>query len=137
MNGDSARAKIGSNLIIAGISLQLLWFIFFVIVASFFHNRLRQYPTRVILTHPTIQWQKYLASLYFVSAMIVMRSAFRLAEYAEGFTGYLQSHEVFFYMFDSVPMLAVMAWMNWQHPGEISLLLRQQLKSAERGQELV
>ena len=52
---------------------------------------------------------------YFVSIMILIRSAFRLVEYAEGFTGYLQSHEAFFYVFDSVPMLVVMAWMNWQH----------------------
>jgi uncharacterized membrane protein len=135
MNGDSAKAKAGSNLTIAGISLQLLWFIFFVIVAAFFHYQMRLSPTSTA-QHRNVRWEKYLRSLYFVSIMIVIRSAFRLVEYAEGFTGYLQSHEAFFYVFDSMLMLVVMVWMNWQHhPVEISLLLRaEDSKMAERSQ---
>jgi len=63
-------------------------------------------------------------SLYAVSALVIIRSIFRVAEFAQGHDGYLQSHEVFFYIFDSIPMFALMVWLNWQHPGEIGLLLR-------------
>jgi hypothetical protein len=124
MNADSSKAKVGSNLVVAGISLQLLWFIFFIILAALFHYRMSLRPTKIVRDAPKIQWQRYLGSLYFLSIMVVVRSGFRLAEYAEGFDGYLQGHEVFFYVFDSVPMFAVMVWMNWHHPGELSLLLR-------------
>jgi RTA1 like protein len=136
---DSSGATIGSRMILGGVALQLLWFIFFIVVAAHFHRRIRLYPTTVAKNRPDIRWQWYLGSLYFVSAMIVMRSVFRLVEYAQGHDGYLQSQEVFFYVFDAVPMLIVMAWMNWQHPGEISSLLRgSKSKSAETTQtELV
>jgi hypothetical protein len=110
-------------MILAGVVLQLTWFVFFVVVAGFFQMRMRRVPTTIVLTHPEIRWQRYLSTLYLVSAMIVVRSLFRLVEYAQGYDGYLQSKEVFLYVFDSVPMLVVMVWMNWQHPGEISLLM--------------
>ena len=63
-------------------------------------------------------------SLYVVSALVIIRSIFRVVEYAQGHEGYLQSHEVFFYVFDSIPMFALMVWLSWRHPGEIELLLR-------------
>jgi hypothetical protein len=125
-------------MILGGVALQLLWFIFFLTVAGIFHRQIRLHPTTVAKNRPDIRWQRQLGSLYFVSTMIVVRSVFRLVEYAQGHDGYLQSKEVFFYVFDSVPMLIVMAWMNWRHPGEISSPLRGGKLSAETTQtELV
>ena len=75
--------------------------------------------------YPHVQWQRYLGSLYIVSVLVIVRSVFRLAEYTQFWNGYIQTHEAFFNLLDSVPMLGVMVWMNWQHPREISVLLRQ------------
>jgi hypothetical protein len=121
---NSSAAKSGNNIVTAGIALQLLWFIFFVVGAALFQHRMRMYPSVRIQTRPDIRWQRYLGSLYFVSALIVVRSIFRLLEYGQGYNGYLQSHEAFFYVFDSVPMFMVMVWMSWQHPSESALLLK-------------
>lgn len=122
---NSSKAQFGNKLILAGLAFQLLWFTFFIIVAALLHYRVRLSPTMIIQVRPDIKWQRYLGSLYFVSMVIVIRSAFRLAEYVDGRNGYLQSQEVFFYVFESALMLIVMVWTNWQHPGEISLLLRE------------
>jgi hypothetical protein len=129
---NSSTANIGTGLILAGIALQLLWFLFFMAVSASFHRRMLLRPTTIVQRYPEIRWQRYLGSLYFVSMMIVVRSIFRLVEFAGGSDGYLQTHEVFFYVFDSVPMLIVMVWMNFEHPGETSQLLkREELKRFE------
>jgi RTA1 like protein len=51
-------------------------------------------------------------------------SIVRVIEYIQGNNGFILSHEVFLYVFDSLPMLIVMLWMSWKHPSEVGLLLR-------------
>ena len=46
----------------------------------------------------------------------MLRNVFRVVEYADGHTGYLMRHEVFVYVFDALPMFAVLLWYNWVHP---------------------
>jgi hypothetical protein len=132
MTGNStsnSKADMGQKIILAGIILQLLWFGFFMVIAWHLQYRMNRAPT-VASRNPDYQWRKYLMSLYVVSALVIIRSIFRVAEFAQGHDGYLQSHEVFFYIFDSIPMFALMVWLNWQHLGEIGLLLR---KAGTRG----
>ncbi|KXG46840.1 RTA-like protein [Penicillium griseofulvum] len=73
---------------------------------------------------PSIRWQKYLITLYVVSVLIWIRSAFRVIEYLEGNAGSIMRHEAYIFIFDATLMVLVMAWMNWFHPSEIGLLLR-------------
>ncbi|CAI7677044.1 unnamed protein product [Penicillium pancosmium] len=120
---DKTMADTGNNVIIAGLVIQLLWFALFVLVAALFHKRLASTPTpRSSL--PNIRWQSYLSTLYVASTLIIIRSTFRVAEYVQGNDGYLLSNEVFLYIFDALPMLIVVVWLHWRHPGEIGLLLR-------------
>ena len=93
---DSLTAKSGNNMILAGVSLQLLWFVFFIIVAAFFHYRIRLYPTMIAQHRPEIRRQRYLGSPYFVSYTI----GFPTCGVCRGYNGYLQSQEIFFYVFD-------------------------------------
>jgi len=44
-------------------------------------------------------------------------------EYLEGFSGYLLSHGVYLYLFDSVLMLCVMVIFNIVHPIEVVALV--------------
>jgi high-affinity Fe2+/Pb2+ permease len=122
-NASTTKANMGQKIILAGIILQLLWFGFFVVIAWHLQHRMNRAPT-VAARNPAYHWRHYLISLYVVSALVIIRSIFRVAEFAQGHDGYLQSHEVFFYIFDSIPMFALMVWLNWRHPGEIGLLLR-------------
>lgn len=122
-SGSTTKAGMGQKIILAGIILQLLWFGFFMVIAWHLQYRMNRAPT-VASRNPVYQWRKYLMSLYVVSTLVIIRSIFRVAEFVQGHDGYLQSHEVFFYAFDSIPMFVLMVWLNWQHPGEIGLLLR-------------
>ncbi|KAL7913766.1 RTA1 like domain-containing protein [Trichoderma velutinum] len=122
---NQSMANIGNGIIIAGLVLQLLWFVFFVIVAATFHWRMILAPTACSLK-PEIRWQNYLHTLYFVSALIMIRSLYRVVEYAQGNSGYLMTSEAFLYVLDSLPMLIVVVWLLWKHPGEIGMLLKGQ-----------
>lgn len=53
----------------------------------------------------SIPWKQPLQSLHGISALIPIRSIFRIVEYAMGNEGYPLSDEWKLYVFDSVPML--------------------------------
>lgn len=53
----------------------------------------------------------------------MIRSVFRVVEYLQGFSGYLLSHEVYLYIFDSVLMFFVMVIFNVVHPSEVVALV--------------
>ncbi|KAI6373023.1 hypothetical protein MCOR25_003554 [Pyricularia grisea] len=107
----------GSNVIIAGLFVQLFCFGCFIVVSIAFHMAIKKQPTRQ--SSSDIPWQKHLKALYVGSALIMVRSIFRVVEYLQGFSGYLLSHEPYLYVFDALLMICVMIWFNWIHPGEI------------------
>ncbi|KAJ5274036.1 RTA1 like protein [Penicillium angulare] len=51
--------------------------------------------------------------------MILIRSIYRVIEYAQGNSGYVISHEVFIYVFDATMMFLVMIVMNDFHPSVV------------------
>jgi hypothetical protein len=121
-SGTVSAMKTGENIIIGGLVVQLLFFGCFVITSAIFHIRMRRVPTAKILAQ-SIPWERQLYALYGASLLILVRSLFRLIEYAQGNDGYLISHEVFLYIFDSTLMLATMVWLALIHPSEITALL--------------
>lgn len=62
-------------------------------------------------------------ALYAASVLILIRSVFRVAEYAEGNDGALLRTEVYLYVFDAVLMFLVMVTFAVIHPSEINCLL--------------
>ncbi|KAG4275410.1 hypothetical protein FPRO04_14396 [Fusarium proliferatum] len=100
--------KMGEKIIIAGLFCQICIFGFFIITAMLFHYRINKAPTRVA-ERGDIPWQRYLRVLYITSFIILIRSLFRVIEYLQGNDGYLISHEVFLYIFDTILMATVMA----------------------------
>lgn len=60
-----------------------------------------------MLPSRTIPWRRSLSMVYVASTAILIRSVFRVVEYAAGQTGYLLRHEWTIYVFDAVPMLIV------------------------------
>jgi hypothetical protein len=67
-----------------------------------------------------LPWKRHLYALYGSSALILVRSLFRVIEYLQGNSGYLLRHEVFLYVFDAILMLGVMVLFNWIHPSEVT-----------------
>lgn len=96
--------KTGENIILAGLALQILIFVFFLVVAVVFHIRYRRQFFRVnekIL-------ERYLWSLYITSLLVSVRNVFRLIEYRMGIDGYLFRNEWPVYVFDVSLMAAIM-----------------------------
>ncbi|KAL6910064.1 RTA1 like domain-containing protein [Trichoderma evansii] len=130
-----SSTDLGNNVIIGGLVLQLIWFALFVTVTAVFHHRMKSIPT-VRSQQSDCRWQIYLRTLYIAGCLIIIRNLFRVIEYAQGNDGYLLTKEAFIYTFDALPMLAVVTWLHWMHPGEIGLLLRGE-KTIQNGFELI
>lgn len=114
----SSAADMGQKIVVAGLFIQIISFGFFIVVSVIFHRRMNKFPTgRVLNNSPP--WKKHLHALYIASALVMIRSAFRVVEFIQGRNGSLLSHEWFSYVFDSVLMVGVLGLFLWVHPGEI------------------
>ncbi|KAF3108997.1 hypothetical protein TWF706_001819 [Orbilia oligospora] len=100
--------KIGEWIITAGLIVQILIFGFFIIVCSIFHVRMNKDVSENPRSGPhlTIPWRAGLKMLYACSALIMVRSVFRVIEYVMGVDAYLLANEWPWYIFDAVLMLA-------------------------------
>ncbi|KAK3989094.1 RTA1 like protein-domain-containing protein [Cladorrhinum sp. PSN332] len=100
--------NIGEKIIIVGLFVQITIFGFFLFTTVVFHSRFRQ-SNNSDRQQSSIRWKRHLTVLYIASAIIMVRSIFRVVEYLQGNGGYLISHEIYLYIFDAVLMAAVMA----------------------------
>jgi hypothetical protein len=116
----------GEKVIIVGLFVQLFIFSCFLIIAINYHYRLARSPTSES-NNPNIRWKWYLFTLYLTGGLILVRSVFRVAEFIDGNHGALMRKEAYVFVFDGFLMVIVLLWMNWFHPGEIGLLLRNEL----------
>jgi hypothetical protein len=101
------NAKLGEGIVIAGLLIQILMFGLFVATSVLFWKRIAQTST-LGSCNVRVPWRQSMRMLFFVSALIMVRSIFRVVEYAMGSEGYLLQHEWPLYIFDSVLMFAVM-----------------------------
>ncbi|GIJ87059.1 hypothetical protein Asppvi_005961 [Aspergillus pseudoviridinutans] len=123
--GGSNSQDIGTYIIVAGLGVQLLFFGVFVIVAWVFHFRFSSSENSGtdVNTSGKVPWARswngLLWVLYLVSGLILIRSAFRMVEFAQGFNGYLIRHEIFMYVLDTALMFVLMVVMNVVHPSGV------------------
>ncbi|KAF7945146.1 hypothetical protein EAE96_009925 [Botrytis aclada] len=124
-SGTASALTTGENITIAGLAIQLTFFSVFIITATIFHRRFQRTattaPMKISVKYMmrNKNWEALLYILYITSALILIRSAFRLIEYAGGNDGYLLSHEAFAYIFDAMLMLFVMVILNIFHPSDV------------------
>jgi hypothetical protein len=108
--------------VVGGLFVQLFFFGCFIAVAVHFDVVMHKVPTSY--AQSVVVWRKHLVILYIASVLIMIRSIFRVVEYLQGFSGYLLSHEVYLYIFDSVLMLCVVIIFNIVHPSELVTLVK-------------
>lgn len=112
----------GERIVIIGLIVQIVFFSLFAVTAAVFHIRLvGSMSARAAVSG--IPWQRYSCIFYIASGLILVRSMFRLIEYAQGNAGYLISHEVYMYIFDSILMFLAMALFAWEHPSQLNAKL--------------
>jgi hypothetical protein len=114
----ASKLKLGENVIVVGLIVQIIFFGFFVFVSIVFHKRMSSSPTSAVVT-VSFNWDRYMKVLYFASILIMVRCLYRVIEYIQGSTGFLQSHEYFAYIFDATLMVSVMATFILFHPSQI------------------
>lgn len=110
----SELAKMGQGIVIAGLVVQIIIFGLFCLTAVQFHHRMRD-DAEAADVPVRLKWEQMLYMLYGVSALVMARSVFRVAEFIMGNDGYLLSTEWPIYVFDAVPMLFAMVifWKWW------------------------
>ncbi|KAI7779838.1 RTA1 like protein [Diaporthe eres] len=115
--------ELGKSIIIAGLMIQIVIFGFFAVTAVIFQRRVKHSPTNGSYDL-SIPWKKSMRMLFIVSALIMIRSCFRVVEYAMGNDGYLLGHEWTLYIFYSVLMFTVTVvyylwYPNWITPEKL------------------
>ena len=90
----------------------------FIITTVIFHMRIAKNPTARSFS-VTTPWRQELWVLYFTSALIMVRSLFRMIEYALGFDSVLHESEVYLFLLDGALMVLVTLVFLWYHPGRV------------------
>lgn len=116
-------AKWAERVIVIGLLIQIVMFALFCLLSVVFHRKMRR--TSTAQTYQTaVSWESNLYMLYAVSLLIMVRSIFRVIEYAQGQTGYALSHEWTLYVFDSLLMFAVTVIFAWRFPSHLDAKAR-------------
>ncbi|KAI9745399.1 MAG: hypothetical protein M1818_000933 [Claussenomyces sp. TS43310] len=118
LTSNTNTAKIGGDIVLSGLFIQILLLGLFFVTAVEFQIRLKKQPTResCITDAP---WRQTLYMIYVISALIFARSIFRVVEYIQGQDGYCLGHEWTLYVFDTVPMFTVAVVFWFWYPGNI------------------
>lgn len=114
----SDLAKIGEGIVIGGLGFHVVVFGVFFTTAMLFHIRMRRDPAAKQIP-ADLKWEQLLYMLYGASALIMARSIFRMVEFIMGHDGYLLSTEWPLFVFDSTPMLVVMAIFWYWFPSVV------------------
>lgn len=113
-------ANTGEKIVVGGLVLQVLLFGLFCATAVVFHYRFKTHSVGAVSSSgAAIPWERILYMLYGSSILIMIRSIFRVIEFAMGQNGYPLSHEWTLYVFDSALMFIVMVVFFVWYPGSL------------------
>ncbi|UJR07231.1 hypothetical protein I4U23_011519 [Adineta vaga] len=97
------NAQTGLNILLAGLSVNLASFAIFCVQVIYFDYRTRKSPPNFPSGSLCQKgWRQFLYIIYLSSSLVLLRQIYRVIEFAQGFTGYLAIHEVYFYIFDTL-----------------------------------
>ncbi|CCF38213.1 RTM1 [Colletotrichum higginsianum] len=118
-SGDPDGIKMAKTLIMSGLIAQLAVISLFTLSCWHSHRCAQREASELNATRAGIQWRKYYLMTYAVASLMFVRSLVRGIEYLQGEDGFIMTHEVFLYLFDAVPMVAIMSLYLWIHPGRL------------------
>lgn len=116
-------AKQGMTIVMGGLGVQLVAFVGFITMGAVFHRRLNNEPTTTS-RRPNLKWRRHMWMLYTVSTLILVRSTFRLIEFAEGPEGGLMKTEALIYVFDASLLFLTTICLAAVYPGMLIRLIR-------------
>jgi hypothetical protein len=136
-SGTAEAQRLSVIVVLVGLLAQMVALGVFLVACGRLHVRLRRDParwSRAMVADPGVNWLGYFVVLEVAGLMLVVRSVVRGVEYLQGTSGFVAGHEVFVYVFDGVPMLAVMVGFLVLYPPR---LVREvvKLEKIEKGPE--
>ncbi|KAK0710186.1 RTA1 like protein-domain-containing protein [Lasiosphaeria miniovina] len=115
-NADTKKqSDLGSNVLLAGLAIQVLFFGLFIITTVIFHIRITKEPTARSFS-VAAPWRQFILALYAVSFLILVRSVFRTVEYASGQDSVLLGSEIYLLILDGALMLICAVILLVYHP---------------------
>jgi RTA1 like protein len=102
---------VGDVLVKTGLILQCVMFVAFIMLGVTFQWRARK--AGVLKKNLKL----VLLVLYISCIVVTARCIYRIAEFFEGFTGEVYTHEVYFYVFEATIMFINTTMLNIFHPG--------------------
>ncbi|PYI20676.1 RTA1 like protein [Aspergillus violaceofuscus CBS 115571] len=129
--GTESAMLAGEHIVIAGLAIQLLFFGFFVLVASLFHWRCASLSAATTLKSQSgrLSWRGLMWALYAACTLILIRSIFRVVEFVQGNDGWIMHREYLLYIFDALLMAGTGMVLGFVFPGSF---LEGRKRDAER-----
>ncbi|USW58724.1 Putative RTA-like protein [Septoria linicola] len=128
---DAKMQDIGRIVVVVGLVFQILVFICFIWVVAIFYRRCKSQAGA-----DGLHWKRFIVALLAASMCIVLRNLVIGIGHAQGGSGHVSSHEVFAYLFEAVPIFAVVALLLVFHPGRLQKSVKGLKVLHDGGQEL-
>ncbi|KAF1812327.1 RTA1-domain-containing protein [Eremomyces bilateralis CBS 781.70] len=109
---EGSTVETGTNVLIGGLSLQVATFTVYMCIFSRFH----WLANRMEVEDTPAGWRKVILAVYVSSSLILVRSVYRVIEFAQGIHGYAFTHEWIFWVFEAIPMLIAISIFCLYHP---------------------
>ncbi|KAJ5666397.1 RTA1 like protein-domain-containing protein [Penicillium maclennaniae] len=130
-NGAANKLERGRYIAQAGVIIQLVAFGLFSVAAVRFnftskrfskniHDRYESFGEKCYVIDGIVKnkhWPALLRVVNIVTVLILVRSIYRLVEFTEGKTGYINTHEWTMYVFDALAIYPCVALFIYWHPG--------------------
>ncbi|CAF0950372.1 unnamed protein product [Adineta steineri] len=110
---NASNVNLGKNILLVGLIIQIGVFFFFTICAIHFHVTVNKSGQ-----HNGGNWRQLIKALYVACVFVLLRSLFRVIEFSESVTGYLQTTEWTFYVFDALLIFLTTTIFTIYHPGK-------------------
>jgi len=107
----SHERAVGENIVKAALIMQAVLFMLFILLAIVFQRRV----SKAGVMKPNIQ--TVLNVMYISCTIVTVRCIYRIIEFFLGYTGYIYTHEPFFWVFEASIMFVNTAMLNIWHPG--------------------
>ncbi|KAK7054224.1 RTA1-domain-containing protein [Favolaschia claudopus] len=115
--------KVGSNIFLAGLVVQLASLLTFTSIFLVFLHRVHAHEPEAWAMHASKKWYQDWRALAGAMAFsmfgILIRSVYRVAELSQGYVGYLATTEGFFYGLDTLPLFIAISVYIFFWPGRI------------------
>ncbi|GAB5593895.1 hypothetical protein Unana1_08795 [Umbelopsis nana] len=103
-----SMANTGNKIAIAGMAISVANFVIFAGAIFYIHQATRRESPE----YYNANLRPVFLALYINIICLIIRSIYRLVEFADGFFGYVNTHEVFFLVFDTLLILiCVVTWI--------------------------